>query len=52
MTAKELAERLRHMMEQFPECADRDIKILTKHGRIEVDEVVISVTSNVWLIEK
>ena len=52
MTAKDLIEHLTHMVANFPECAEREVKILTEHGRMEIDEVTISATSNLWLIQK
>lgn len=52
MTASEMVAHIMDIINKYPACANREVKVLTQHGRIEVDEVAISVTENVWLIEK
>ena len=52
MTAKEIVEQMQDLMNRFPECANREVKIFGPHGRSEIDEVALSSTSNIWYIQK
>jgi hypothetical protein len=52
MTAQEILIQLQDLVDKFPECGNREVKMLTMHGRMEIEEICISVTSNVWLIQK
>lgn len=52
MTASELVAHVMDLINKYPACAHKEVKLLTQHGRKECDEVAISATENIWLIEK
>lgn len=52
MTASELVTQLQDIIARFPNAAHKEVKIFGPDGRAEFDEVSVSITENIWIIQK
>lgn len=52
MRPDQLIAALQKIVAEYPESASREVFVFSQYGKLPIDEVTVSITSNVYLIQK